>query len=129
MIGRRTITGQNHLKNPFRSPNLRRKRASRGVGEWFESTGACTAPFRRRRLGYALAVASQPVPASHDDLVRALASLREGDRREVIAAAERTVRSSKRHVVASWRSIRSAIGVVHGEPADAVADTAELHDG
>ena len=65
----------------------------------------------------------------HDELVRALANLGENERREVIAAAERAARNRKPHVVASWRSIRAAIGVVHGAPADAVADTAELYDG
>lgn len=74
-------------------------------------------------------MASQPAPATHDDLVRALANLREEERREVIAAAERAAQTRKTHVVASWRSIRSAIGVVHGEPADAIVDTAEVYDG
>jgi hypothetical protein len=62
-------------------------------------------------------------------LVRALAKLGEAERREVVAAAERAARQSKPHVVASWRSIRAAIGIVRGEPADAVADTDELYDG
>jgi hypothetical protein len=62
-------------------------------------------------------------------LVRALANLGESERRDVIAAAERTARQRNSHVVASWRSIRAAIGVVHGKPADAVADTDELYDG
>jgi hypothetical protein len=62
-------------------------------------------------------------------LVRALANLGEGERRDVIAAAERVARQRTSQVVASWQSIRSAIGVVHGEAADAVADTAELYDG
>lgn len=74
-------------------------------------------------------MASQPAPATHDDLVRALANLDESERREVVAAAERAARQRKPHVVASWRSIRAAVGVVHGEPADAVADTNELYDG
>jgi hypothetical protein len=85
--------------------------------------------FQTLKLLYAWSVASQPAPATHDDLVRALANLGEGERREVIAAAERAARQRKPHVVASWRSIRSAIGVVRGETADAVADTAELYDG
>jgi hypothetical protein len=74
-------------------------------------------------------MASQPAPAPHDDLVRALADLGESERRDVVLAAERAARQSKPHVVASWRSIRAAIGVVHGKPADAVADTDELYDG
>jgi hypothetical protein len=61
--------------------------------------------------------------------VRALAGLGEDERRDVIAAAERAAIDRKSHVVASWRTIRNAIGVVHGEPADALADTAELYDG
>jgi hypothetical protein len=74
-------------------------------------------------------VASQPASEPHDDLVRALASLGAGERRDVIAAAERVARQRGSHVVASWQSIRNAIGVVRGETADAVADTAELYDG
>lgn len=74
-------------------------------------------------------MASQPAPATHDELVRALANLGESERREVVAAAERAARQQKPHVVASWRSIRAAVGVVHGEPADAVADADELYDG
>jgi len=73
-------------------------------------------------------VASQPAPATHDELVRALARLGENERRAVVAAAERTARERKSHVVASWGSIRAAIGVVHGEPADAVADSDEIND-
>jgi hypothetical protein len=62
-------------------------------------------------------------------LVRALANLGESERRDVIAAAERAARNRKSHVVASWSSIRNAIGIVHGAPADAVADSDELYDG
>lgn len=89
----------------------------------------CADAFLTRKLRYASDVASQPVSPTHDDLVRALASLGEGERRDVIAAAERAARQRKSHVVASWQSIRKAIGVVHGESADAVTDTAELYDG
>ena len=85
--------------------------------------------FVIRNLSYPPVVASQLGPAAHDDLVRALAGLREDERREVIAAAERAATDRKSHVVASWDSIRNAIGIVHGEPADAIADTAELYDG
>lgn len=74
-------------------------------------------------------MASQPAPAAHDDLVRALANLGESERREVVAAAEHAARQKKAHVVASWRSIHGAIGVLHGEPADAIVDTDELYDG
>ena len=82
------------------------------------AVGAKRFVFRRRRLG-----------AGADDLVRALANLGESDRREVVAAAERAARRQRPHVVASWRTIDAAIGVVHGAPADAVADTDELYDG
>ncbi|MET0792792.1 MAG: hypothetical protein ABW061_14830 [Polyangiaceae bacterium] len=68
-------------------------------------------------------------PVTHDDLVRALANLGEVERREVITAAERAARQRKPQVVASRGAIRAAIGVVRGEPADAVSDTAELYDG
>ena len=40
-----------------------------------------------------------------------------------------TARQRSSLVVASWQSIRNAIGLVRGETADAVADTAELYDG
>ena len=45
------------------------------------------------------------------------------------ADAERVARQRGSHLVASWQSIRNAIGVVRGETADAVVDTAELYDG
>ena len=89
----------------------------------------CATGLLTQNLGYPFCVASQPAPATHDDLVRALANLGESERREVVAAAERAARQQKPHVVASWRSIRAAVGVVHGEPADAVVDTDELYDG
>jgi hypothetical protein len=89
----------------------------------------CATGFLTQKLRYPSCVASQPAPATHDDLVRALANLGESERREVVAAAERAARQRKPHVVASWRSIHAAIGVVHGAPADAVADTDELYDG
>jgi hypothetical protein len=61
--------------------------------------------------------------------VRALANLGDSERREVIAAAERAARLRKSPVVASWQSIRAAIGIVRGEPADALVDTDNLYDG
>ena len=89
----------------------------------------CATGFLTQNLGYPSCVASQPAPATHDDLVRALANLGESERGEVVAAAERAARRQRPHVVASWRSIHAAIGVVLGAPADAVADTDELYDG
>jgi hypothetical protein len=80
-------------------------------------------------VGYAFPVASHPASGLHDDLVRALASLRQDERRAVIAAAELAAVESRPHVVASWRSLRGAIGVVKGERADAIEDTAHLYDG
>jgi hypothetical protein len=74
-------------------------------------------------------MASQPAPGVHDDLVRALASLAEDERRNVIAAAERAARMPRSRAIVSWRSIRSAVGIVKGEPADAIEDTASLYDG
>ena len=81
------------------------------------------------RLVYASLVASQPARNLHEDLVRALASLRDDERRDVIAAAERAAVEPRPRVVASWRSLRGAIGVVKGERADAIEDTARLYDG
>jgi hypothetical protein len=69
------------------------------------------------------------IPALHEHLVRELASLRDAERRVVIAAAEQAARESRGHAVASWRSIRAALGVVKGEPANAVDDSARLCDG
>lgn len=80
-------------------------------------------------VSYAFLVASHPAPRLHQDLVRALASLREDERRDVIAAAERAAVEPRPHVVASWRSLRGAIGIVKGERADAIEDTAHLYDG
>lgn len=80
-------------------------------------------------MSYAFLVASHPAPGLHEDLVRALASLREDERRDVIAAAERAAVEPRPHVVASWRSLRGAIGIVKGERADSIEDTAHLYDG
>lgn len=67
------------------------------------------------------------VGAPHAQLVRALAELPDSERRTVIAAAERS--AARRRPVASWQSIRAAIGIVKGEPADAIEDTERLYDG
>jgi len=98
--------------------NLLRKREPPAVKIGSNTPGWADA-FLSRKLRYASDVASQPVSPTRDDLVRALANLGEGERRDVIAAAERAARQRKSHVVASWQSIRSAIGVVRGESAHA----------
>jgi hypothetical protein len=64
--------------------------------------------------------------ASRENLVRELAKLPPSERRAVVAEAERT--AVRRRAVASWSSIRAAIGVVKGEAADAVGDTERLYD-
>jgi hypothetical protein len=69
------------------------------------------------------------IPAPHEHLVRELAELRDAERRAVIAAAEQAARESRGQAVASWRSIRGAFGVVKGEPANALDDSARLYDG
>jgi hypothetical protein len=68
-------------------------------------------------------------PEPHAELVRELAELPDTERRAVVAAAERAAAQSDRHVVASWRTVRAAIGVVKGQAADAMEDTARLYDG
>jgi hypothetical protein len=68
-------------------------------------------------------------PELHAQLVRELAELPDGERRAVVAAAERAAAHAHRDVIASWRTVRAAIGVVKGLPADAVEDTARLYDG
>jgi hypothetical protein len=65
-------------------------------------------------------------PALHEELVRELASLPEAERRAVIAAAEQRAVRTERRPVSSFQSIRAAIGVMKGEPADAVDDTARM---
>ncbi len=79
---------------------------------------------------YASSVGSSSnAPDPHARLVRELAELPPSERRAVfIAAAEAASRSSHR-VTASWQSIRAAIGIVKGAPADAIEDTAHLYDG
>jgi hypothetical protein len=68
-------------------------------------------------------------PDPHERLVRELAELPASERRAVfIAALEAASRSSHRET-ASWQSIRAAIGIVKGAPADAIEDTAHLYDG
>jgi hypothetical protein len=68
-------------------------------------------------------------PEQHAELVRELAELPDRERRAVVAAAEKAAAQSYRDVVASWRTVRAAIGVVKGQPADAVEDTSRLYDG
>jgi hypothetical protein len=68
-------------------------------------------------------------PPAHGQLVRDLAELPESERRAVIAAARKAAAEPRRQAVVSWQSIRAAMGVVKGEPADAVEDCARLYDG
>lgn len=68
-------------------------------------------------------------PEQHAQLVRELAELPDSERRAVVAAAERAAAHAHRDVVASWQTIRAAIGVVKGQAADAIEDTARLYDG
>lgn len=72
-------------------------------------------------------MASPARTSGHDQLVLELAALPEGERQAVIDAAERTATS--RRAVASWGSIKAAVGIVRGASADAVADCAHLYDG
>ena len=68
-------------------------------------------------------------PEQHAELVRELAELPDGERRAVVAAAERAAAHAHRDAVAPWATVRAAIGAMGGQPADAVEDTARLYDG
>ena len=68
-------------------------------------------------------------PDPYARLVRELAELPESERRAVYIAAVEAASRSSHHVTASWQSIRAAIGIVKGTPADAIEDTAHLYDG
>lgn len=68
-------------------------------------------------------------PEQHAQLVRELAELPDNERRAVVAAAERAAARTHGHTVASWRTVRAAIGVVKGQTADAIEDTTRLYDG
>lgn len=68
-------------------------------------------------------------PDPHDRLVRELAELPASERRAVFMAAVAAASGSSHRVTASWQSIRAAIGIVKGAPADAIEDTAHLYDG
>ena len=68
-------------------------------------------------------------PDRHAQLVRDLAELPDTERRAVVAAAERAAAQAHRDVVASWRTVRAAIGIMKGQTADAIEDTARLYDG
>ncbi len=66
-------------------------------------------------------------------LVKELASLPEEERRAVVREADteasQSERSPARRRTLPWSSLRAVIGIVHGEPADAVEDTDRLYDG
>ncbi|HKQ69680.1 MAG TPA: hypothetical protein VJT73_10095 [Polyangiaceae bacterium] len=66
-------------------------------------------------------------------LVRELAALPEEERRVVVQEADteasESERSPRRRPTLPWSSLRAVIGIVRGEPADAVEDTGHLYDG
>ena len=68
----------------------------------------------------------------HRRLVEELAALSQEERRAVLREAESEASgaggSSPRPVL-PWASLRATIGIVHGAPADAVADCDRLYDG
>jgi hypothetical protein len=49
--------------------------------------------------------------------------------READTEASQSERSPARRRSLPWSSLRAVIGIVHGEPADAVEDTDRLYDG
>jgi hypothetical protein len=71
--------------------------------------------------------------AHRERLVRELAALPEDERRRIVEEARAsTPTAGPRHTVAPtlpWASLRSAIGLAHGTPADAVEDCDRLYDG
>jgi hypothetical protein len=74
------------------------------------------------------------VEASHRArLVQELAGLTEDERRELVAQARHVARAKATGGATGrtvpWALIRSAIGVMHGDRADAVEDCERLHDG
>jgi hypothetical protein len=66
-------------------------------------------------------------------LVKELAALPEEERRAVVREADSEASQSERKPATRptlpWSSLRAVIGIVHGEPADAVDDTDRLYDG
>ena len=72
-------------------------------------------------------------PANRRRLVKELARLSREDRRAVLREAEDQAIDSPDAPAAEptlpWASLRAVIGIVHGAPADAVADGDLLYDG
>jgi hypothetical protein len=65
-------------------------------------------------------------------LVRELAALTEDERRRVVEDARllaRTPAPRREAPTLPWASVRAAIGLAHGAPADAVEDCDRLYDG
>jgi len=62
----------------------------------------------------------------HRRLVKEVAALPEEERRAVVREADteasQSERSPARRRTLPWSSLRTVIGIVHGEPADAVED-------
>ncbi len=69
----------------------------------------------------------------HRRLVTELAALPEEERRAVIREADieatRSGQSARVRPTLPWSALRSVIGIIHGEPADAVEDVNQLYDG
>jgi hypothetical protein len=72
---------------------------------------------------------SSKAPDPHDRLVRELAERPASERRAVFIAAMEAASRSSDCAIASWRSIRAAMGTVKRAPADAIEDTAHSYDG
>jgi len=66
--------------------------------------------------------------AARERPVQELTALPEEERREVLREARaRALRVNARTL--PWASLRAAVGLVRGEPADAVEDCSRLYDG
>jgi hypothetical protein len=99
-----------------------------------EAASCLLAPASLPSIGFARYASQMGSPSKapdpHERLVRELAELPASERRAVfIAAMEEAASRSSHRVTASWQSIRAAIGIVKGAPADAIEDTAHLYDG
>lgn len=87
-----------------------------------------TVSFSPRRLR--AIVLNMALPTNlHDQLVHELAQLPDSERRAVVAAAEKAASRFRHQAVVSRQTLRSAVGIVKGQPADAIEDTASLYDG
>lgn len=63
----------------------------------------------------------------HETLVKELAALSDDERRAIVREAQ--ARARRPRATLPWSALHAAIGIVHGEPADAIADTDALYDG